>query len=378
MVVAEPRPPGIERHDERVRVLQRQQDALRARAAGQQIGQFTVDPVEQGSAQQQLLDVGGLTVQHLGQQVLGDGAVAAGELRDETLGIGVPGQRNRREPQARGPPFRSLLQQRRPGLGQRDARGVQQLAGFALGKAQVRRADLGELARQAHPVQPQPQVMTRGQDRMRIRGEVGQQPGELGQGLRRVQLVQIINHQRDAAASIGKLRQHPVDHCLPVEVGCRCWQFGAAVRTGRVTNRAEEGQPELLGVLLIALHLHEGEPARLARTAGPGAQQRRLPAAGRSRDDRHLLRRRTIQSGEKITPVDQPESCPSHRQRPALYLCPTPSVGVAILALSLSVPGQRTCCQRRTNSSPSVRRALPSTTGVLPKMGKRGGRCAGS
>jgi hypothetical protein len=40
-----------------------------------------------------------------------------------------------------------------------------------------------------------------------------------------------------------------------------------------VTDRAEQGQPELLGVALVALHLHEGEPVRLARSAGPGAQQ---------------------------------------------------------------------------------------------------------
>jgi hypothetical protein len=40
-----------------------------------------------------------------------------------------------------------------------------------------------------------------------------------------------------------------------------------------VTDRVEQGQPELLGVALVALHLHEGEPVRLARPAGPGAQQ---------------------------------------------------------------------------------------------------------
>ena len=135
---------------------------------------------------------------------------------------------------------------------------------------------------------------------------------------------------------------------MPVEVGCRCWQFRAAVCTGGVTDRAEQGQPELLGVVLVALHLHEGEPARLARPAGPGAQQRRLPAAGRGRDDRHLARRRAIQGSEKITPVDQPGSCWSHRHRPALISTPdTPGAGHAVLAPSVSVSGQRTYCQRR-------------------------------
>jgi hypothetical protein len=74
--------------------------------------------------------------------------------------------------------------------------------------------------------------------------------------------------------------------------------------------------------LLIALHLHDSKAVRLTRPVGPSAQQRRLPAAGRSRDDRHLPRGRAIQRSEKITPVDQPESCPSHRHRPALISTP--------------------------------------------------------
>jgi hypothetical protein len=143
-------------------------------------------------------------------------------------------------------------------------------------------------------MQPQPQIVARGQNHVHVRGKAGQQPGDLSRGLWRVQLVEIINNQRDAAVSVGEFRQHPVGHRRCVEVGCCRWQFYAAVCTGGVTDRAEQGQPELLGVVLIALHLHEGEPARLTRSAGPGAQQRRLPTAGRGRGDRHLARRRAI------------------------------------------------------------------------------------
>ena len=322
VVVAEPGASGVERFDERVGVLEVQQDLFRARAAGQQVGQLAVDGVEQGGAQQQILDVGRLAVEHFGEQVLGDHAVAAGELGDEPLRVGVPDQGEGREPQARSPSLGPLVQQRRPGRGQRDARGFEQLAGFALGKAQVRRADLGQLAGQPQPVQPQPHIVTRGQDRVHVRGKAGQQPGELSGGLWRAQLVKIINNQRDAAMSAGELREHPVDHRRCVEVGCRCWRFATVGRGRSVTDRVEQGQPELLGVLLAALHLHEGEPARLIRQASPGAQQRRLPAPGRGRDDRHLARRRAIQGSEKITPVDQPGSCWSHRQRPALISTP--------------------------------------------------------
>ncbi len=41
-------------------------------------------------------------------------------------------------------------------------------------------------------MQPQPHIVTRGQDRVHLRGEVHQQPGELSERLRRIQLVEII------------------------------------------------------------------------------------------------------------------------------------------------------------------------------------------
>ena len=154
VVVAKPGPFGVQGHDKRVRVLELQQDPFRARAAGQQVGQFAVDPVEQRGAQEQVLDVVGLEFEHLGEQVLGDRSVAAGELRDELLWVGVSGQGDYREAEARGPSFRPLVQQRRAGLGQGDTRGAEQLACLALGEAQIRRTDLGELAGQAQLMQP--------------------------------------------------------------------------------------------------------------------------------------------------------------------------------------------------------------------------------
>ena len=42
--------------------------------------------------------------------------------------------------------------------------------------------------------------------RKHVRGKVRQQPGELRECLWRIQLVEVINNQRDAAASIGELR----------------------------------------------------------------------------------------------------------------------------------------------------------------------------
>jgi hypothetical protein len=89
-----------------------------------------------------------------------------------------------------------------------------------------------------------------------------------------------------------------------------------------MTDRAEQGKPELLRVELVALHLQHDESMRPTGTVGPRPQQRRLPTAGGSCDDCHPPRRRAIQGSKKINPVDQPGSCPIHFEMPALLPAP--------------------------------------------------------
>ena len=115
VVVAEPRPPRIQRHHERVRLLQVLQHPLPAAAPGQQVGQLPVDPVQDGGAQQQQPHRLALPVQHLGQQVLRHRPLGAGKLLSEPPRIRLPGQRQRCQPQPRRPPLSPLHQQRHLG-----------------------------------------------------------------------------------------------------------------------------------------------------------------------------------------------------------------------------------------------------------------------
>ena len=92
VVIPEPGSGRIERYDKSVGVFEVEQDRFGARVAGQQVRQLAVDAVEQGGAQQQLLYLGRLALQHLGQQVLGNCPAAAGELRDKPLGVRAAGQ----------------------------------------------------------------------------------------------------------------------------------------------------------------------------------------------------------------------------------------------------------------------------------------------
>ena len=111
-------------------------------------------------------------------------------------------------------------------------------------------------------MQAQSQIVTRGQHRVHAGRKVHQQAGELGEDDRRVQLVQIIYNQRDVAASIGELGQHPADHRRRIEIRGRRRRLRAAGRAGGMADRVEQGQPEILGVVLATAHLHDGEPVR--------------------------------------------------------------------------------------------------------------------
>ena len=212
VVVAEPGASGVERHDERVGVLQVQQDPFRSGGAGEQVGQFAVDPVQQGGAQQQALYLWWLPVQHLGHQVLGDRTVAAGELGDEPFGVRVPGQGQDGQPQPGRPAFGPLVQRGDDRVGQRDPGGGQQPAGLVLGEAQLRGADLGQLSGQPQLVQAQRRVAAGGHDRVDVRGEARQQGRELLVGLGGAQLVQVVDDQDERVRRTPRVRSAP---CRP-------------------------------------------------------------------------------------------------------------------------------------------------------------------
>ena len=125
---------------------------------------ITVTPRTQVTALLGTDQLEGVELQDLSQQVLGDRALTATELGRETFRIGVPGQRQRRQPQPRRPALGPVIQQSQRGVGQRHPGRVQQRPSIRPAEPQIGRANLGELPGQAQPVQAQPQVMAGDQD----------------------------------------------------------------------------------------------------------------------------------------------------------------------------------------------------------------------
>ena len=120
-MVAKPRPSHVERDDECVGLLELVQDPLRPGRVGEQVGELAVHAVENGGAQEQLTHLVGLALEHLSEQVIGDGALAARELGDEPLRIWVVRQRERRQPQPGRPALGAPVQAGDALIGKLDA-----------------------------------------------------------------------------------------------------------------------------------------------------------------------------------------------------------------------------------------------------------------
>ena len=290
VVVAEPAPPGVERDDERVRVLEVLQDRLRAHAPGQGVGERTVDPLEHGGAQEQLPHVRRLTLEHLRQQVSGDGPLAAGELRDEPLGIGVPRQRDRREPQTGRPPLGPLPESRRSLIGQRDPARLEQPPGLLEGEAQVGVADIRQRARQPQAVQPEARVLARREHDPQRGGQPGQEALEQPERLGRAQLMQIVDDQDDGPSEGAEVGQQVFDDRLAGEGRRRRDPLHPPLRAGRGGEGIDHREPEPLRVPLAAVDRHPRDRSGGCVGLHPGAQQRGLAATGRRAQDDDLAR----------------------------------------------------------------------------------------
>jgi hypothetical protein len=284
VVVAEPRPPGVQRDHERVRGLQVRQHSLPAAIAGQQVGQLAVDPVHDRGAQQQPPHRLALTFQHLGQQILRHRPLGPGKLGRQPPRIGVPGQRQRGQPQPRRPALGPLHQRRH--LGQVHPGRLEQFLGLGHGEPQIRLADLGQLALQPQPVQPQPHVMPGGQHEPQARRGPHDQQLQLPQRVG-AQLVHVVDHQPQHLIQRRQIRQQPLGDHPAVQIRRRR-QLPDQRRPRRgLAQRGQHRQPKPLRIPLATPGRHPRGAARHTRLADPGPQQHRLAAARRRRYHAH-------------------------------------------------------------------------------------------
>ena len=159
LVVAEPRTGGIERGDERVLVFEPLEDRLGPHGAGEHIGERAADTLEDRRAQEQVAHLRWLALEHLGEEVAGDGPLAAGELGHEALGVRVGGQRDRRQAETGRPSLGAFVKRAEADIRQHDAAGPEQGAALVGREAQVGAAQFGQLARDPQAVQAERRLL---------------------------------------------------------------------------------------------------------------------------------------------------------------------------------------------------------------------------
>ena len=91
---------------------------------------------------------------------------------------------------------------------------------------------------------------------------------ELGEGVSGTQLVEIVYHQHNDSGRFGQFRYDRVEDHIAVKLGRSRRRSGISDGV-RSTDRFQDGEPELLSILPVTGHRHEGDPAILARSVGP-------------------------------------------------------------------------------------------------------------
>src|SRR5260370_8099893 len=109
---------------------------------------------------------------------------------------------------------------------------------------------------------------------------------------------------------LSEFRTNTVRDGPLVEVGCRRQLLALDERAGGLPDGDEDGEPELMRVLLVAPHLNHCQSIPPTGPIRPGPQQRGLAAACGARDKRYLRFRRAIEGPQKLSPLNQPPRSP--------------------------------------------------------------------
>src|SRR6266581_7633182 len=112
MVVAIPTTAVIQRDEEKIRPLQRDQSGRAVRLTGDRIAQRPAQTVEDRALQEKLSDILGLALQDLLNEVVDDVPVVSGETRNERAQIVASLHRQRCQLERGDPSLRALIQRR--------------------------------------------------------------------------------------------------------------------------------------------------------------------------------------------------------------------------------------------------------------------------
>ena len=209
-------------------------------------------------------------------------------------------ERERRQPQAGGPAFGALMQQRDGVVGKRDSRRLQQLPRLLDREPQIGAADLGQLAGQAQAMQPEPRgpaaspapraaAAAAGRGSARAAGR----PRLSESSCRSSMISTAGSSSRRRSDSSCSMRASPRNSGV-APTGSTSRRFA-----GRAVERVDHRQPEVLRILLTALDRDPCDAVRPGPRRRPmtaGAVSCRCPPARRRAGRRRAPRRTALRA----------------------------------------------------------------------------------
>ena len=203
MVVAEAGPLIIQRHQEQVGQVDAAQPRRGVLPAADGRTGVRGQLAQEGRVQHEPGHLGWLLLQHLGDEVLGDGVAAdlKGSRRPGRVAGAAQGQRGHL--QRRGPSLAAFMQPFKVGRADLDAEVREQVAAFGQREMQVTVPKLAQLAGQPKPVQPQRRVSPTGQHQLSsmrrpVLHQIGHGLGDRGGGV-----VKVVHDDRRPGGQLG-------------------------------------------------------------------------------------------------------------------------------------------------------------------------------
>ena len=206
MVVAEDRPVLVEGHQEQAVPVDAPQQRGRVLAPGDRGARVRGQLAQDGRVQHEPGYLGGLLIEDLGGEVLGDLVAAELQRPPGPRRICAAAQRQRGHLQRCGPALASLVQQRRVVGRDLDTEVGQEVPAFRQREMQVTVAEFAQFPGHPQPVQPQRRVNPAGQHEL---GGVGRPAlDQVGHGARDRGgcVVEVIDHDRRPGRAAGPRR----------------------------------------------------------------------------------------------------------------------------------------------------------------------------
>ncbi len=274
-------------------------------AAGQGVGEVGVDPVGDADAQQQVLGVRRLRVEHLSEQVVGDRGAVGRELADEGLRVGAALHREGAQPHPGGPSLGPPHQQPDACLGDVQPVLAQQGLGVRVGEPEVGVPDLGDLAGRPVAVQREQGVRPAGEYDAQPSGGVPEHEVQaLGHG-GRLGRVELVEHEDHGLRGLCQARRQAHQERLGHSFGPGRSADGGGQLHAAPVQGLQDVRPEDAGGVVGLDGQPQGGPWCAPAGRRPVGGEHRLAGAGRTVDQGERAPYPGRQASEQLGPVDE-------------------------------------------------------------------------